>query len=775
MMTRLLMLIGVAIAMFCHASPARAATAVVDQIAFGDAASEASHDFSTDRSEVVTGGLSQLARQLLPLEPVSWDGGRVSFVMKVDPTKPNYFTIKLWGDDAGLDRGRLLLFCEGKQVGQRHLGDVDSLDILSESPRFPGRFVYTTTVLPKSMTTGKESVRLDVCSLGRIWGYGETWDKFQKNMEQPSRGIYRAYTHTDPYFAPAADEQQGEAKASPPTRTQPGPEVLDAIKDRVNREVSKLLAADQLNQMQMQLLAKAYHVAWTPAYHNEATVKRLVASLDAIYVQYKADPKLAESDPKTWNPSWFGLGPSGDVLRRLSTQVTPYLDEKIAGADVTRRAGYSQMLVACRDWHRQNRRLYTNQSMINDLYGIYLANRGVAVVDPTKALSEPDVKRYLYESVGLRPWLGSDLPDGGSTKPVGDNYMQLTDKGLTKELGYVGSYGEVLDWATAIYDATRPTLDAEGDAKIKAQLVKIAKARGTFRHPLVDADGFRAMVLESVVGWRDSHFPGDVTYAQRVTRDAGPLETAVATLDPTIVGYAQQMLDDNQFFASMVSAMKETSFRVTAGLIDTPDAYERIKRQPTSAARMPMAPGQPDFVFSDEEDGVVAIKHGDDILYASLYWRARFGVNSLARVHHLTPTIERDATVWEDVQFDDSGMTFTRDGRVIEAQSSRHEKSKGDVQQAFEGEVQPIAKIPDGLKFKPGQESVYAGKGTFYQLRYGPYLIGMNMTTNRTFELKRPDGVAEADELVSKKRLSLPEPLKVGPRSTVVLWLGEAK
>ena len=29
---------------------------------------------------------------------------------------------------------------------------------------------------------------------------------------------------------------------------------------------------------------------------------------------------------------------------------------------------------------------------------------------------------------------------------VGTNYWQLTAKGLTKELGYVGYYGEVLDW-----------------------------------------------------------------------------------------------------------------------------------------------------------------------------------------------------------------------------------------------------------------------------------------------------------------------------------------
>ncbi len=44
-------------------------------------------------------------------------------------------------------------------------------------------------------------------------------------------------------------------------------------------------------------------------------------------------------------------------------------------------------------------------------------------------------------------------------------------------------------------------------------------------------------------------------------------------------------------------------------------------------------------------------------------------------------------TIWQDVQLMTAVMTYTRDDRVIEAQSRRHEKSKRDVQQAFEGEV----------------------------------------------------------------------------------------
>jgi hypothetical protein len=225
------------------------------------------------------------------------------------------------------------------------------------------------------------------------------------------------------------------------------------------------------------------------------------------------------------------------------------------------------------------------------------------------------------------------------------------------------------------------------------------------------------------------------------------------------------MIDENQFFASLKQQMTESSFRVTAGLMGNVDAFDLIAKQPKTGQKMPMANAR-DFVFSDEEDGVVAIKHGQEILYVSLYWRARFGVNSLARVHYLTPTMERDATIYQRVQFDDSGLTFTHDDRTIEAQSRRHERSRGDLRSTLEGEIQPIAKIPAGVSFKPGQESVYAGRGTFYTCRYGPYLIGLNATADRTFDLQVPAGFAATD-LASGQPAS--GTIKVKPMTTVVL------
>jgi hypothetical protein len=755
------------------AAPEPAEATPLDTLVLGLPESESAHHLVAAHSETMTGGLGEPARRLLPGGAHEWEGGTLHFTMAVSPDQPNYATIKLWGSD--VTRNQLILFCAGKQIGYRHLGDVDILDIGGGAAAFKDRFFYNTTPLPLALTHGRTNLDLEIRCIGPTFAYASEFEKYQKPMTEPTRGIYRFYTHTDGTFEPFAAERQGIAVTNPPVRTAPGGEVLAELKTRVNGELKKLIASKSpLNQMQMQFLARAYHVKWSVANQNPQALKQLVNSLDAIYAAYRKNPKLAQEDPATWNASWFGLGPSGDVLRLLSDELKPLLDESIAdGADgkISRRKAYTEMLVACRDWHRQHRRLYTNQTMISDVYGIYLANRGLEVVAPEQALPEKEVRRYLYESVGIEPWRDSD---GKPAWNVGTNYWQLTAKGLTKELGYVGYYGEVLDWMTTIYEATRPVLDQPGDAQIGAQLVRAAHARSVFRYPGVDAEGCRAMRIEAMVGWRDGgHYPGNIAYAERMTWDGSALGWVAATLDPEGLGYVQQMLADHQFFGPLREHLKDAPFRTVASLLPVPDQYALILAQPPQTARLPMSPGRPDFVFSDEEDGVVAIKHGNELLYASLYWRARNAVNSLARVHFTTPTVDRIAVVRESAQFEADGRFYTRPDHINFGFANGGPKYPAEIHSALAGEKLPIAKIPAGVNFKPGDENVYAGKAEFYTLRYGRYLIAMNLSTGKTFTLVAPAGISEALELVSGKTVKFTAPLTVAPRSTLVLYLPE--
>jgi hypothetical protein len=65
------------------------------------------------------------------------------------------------------------------------------------------------------------------------------------------------------------------------------------------------------------------------------------------------------------------------------------------------------------------------------------------------------------------------------------------------------------------------------------------------------------------------------------------------------------------------------------------------------------------------------------------------------------------------------------------------------------------------------------GKAAFYWLRYGDYLIGLNTTEINTYPLPVPSGFSQAPDLVSGKTLDLSKEVKVGPLSTLVLYLGK--
>ena len=71
---------------------------MTDSLTFGNADSEQSHTLKAASSDTIThGGLDESARRLLPLDPPTWEGGSVSFTMKVDPNQQNYFTARFWG------------------------------------------------------------------------------------------------------------------------------------------------------------------------------------------------------------------------------------------------------------------------------------------------------------------------------------------------------------------------------------------------------------------------------------------------------------------------------------------------------------------------------------------------------------------------------------------------------------------------------------------------------------------------------------------------------
>ncbi|MEH0421089.1 Tat pathway signal sequence domain protein [Streptomyces sp. B21-083] len=1084
----------------------------LDVVVFGNKSSESAHGLTATLSDTVTGGLGQKARVLKPTEPASYWGGALKFDVAVCPTGTTYVTVRLWGDDydatslqaaSGTNMWRLQLFCDGLQVGYQDEGAVDSLDILDTSPRTPGRFFFHTLPLPERLTRGKKKVTLEIRSMGRIWSYGQNVDQLYYKMSTPSRGIYRLYTHTEPYFVPPKGEVQGPAPV-PTARTVEGPEALEAVRQRVAKDQKSYLTSVNpagMDAWAFQSLAEGYLWSGSPAYQNPAALDRVLRALDGRYMAWKNDAtvmtgsdqqwqgfgrvglvlallwenlgdrldqtvtgspyeisnpgfeeggdtpmgwevpgwgKTADADwtrdttvsrsgsaslkvtasaasgfitvyasPKTrvgkgtytygawirtdgvsgagahidplffdasgnlvgsdhrrfattgthgWEyvsidldtpdgatqmemhlrlsgpgTAWFddidlvkptelrnpgfeqgadtpsgwavpGWGKTADASwardtavnrsgsaslklaattangfvtayntaklqvgkgkytysawirtdgvtgtgahidplffdasgnlvgsdhRRFATtgthgweQVTLDLDTpdgatqvefhlRLSGAgtawfdDVAvtaptgtgapeqpvRRAAYVDMLKSSRDYWRQNFPHYTNQSQICAI-GIYQANRGLRLLAPQLALPEEKARDYMYQSLGMKPYLGKEDADGNPTKPLGESYYQVSRAGLTRELGYVGSYGEVIDWLVMMYESVTRGYRGQEAPELREQMVKITKARGRFRVIDVDETGARVSRIETVVGWRNEVYPGEVAYASRTAWDSHPVMSAAVFKDPDIVGWTQEMVDDGQFYKQLDLLVHHTWTRVgLAGLRLVSRDWDAFQSLPARPGRIPTAWDRPDFVFTDEENGVLAVKNGQELLFASLYWRARQGVNDYARIHHLTPTDQRSATIRQrsagvtddtyrvndwilwDYAINDPGAGHIPPGGFPPPGDTLH--------QALAGDVYPLAPVPPdvpdpalGVHFE-GVETMLVGRAPFYLCEYGDYLIAMNTSTDRTYTLPARQDFGPARDLATGKNVGAGQRPKVGPRSTLVLYRGK--
>lgn len=747
-------------------------TAVLDDIVFGESASEHVHGLKEEKSESFSGGLEQPARKLLPGGSHPWEGGTLEWQMKVDPQKQNYLTVKLWGSDKGQKCGRLVLFAAGLQVGYRKEGEYDVLNQCDEEAWAPGRFVYVTVPLPRKLTQGKTDLDLKIVSLGSMWPYGTTFERYQKALTQATRGIYRAYTHTAPRFAPAASEKQGEMPAAR-TRSTAGEDVISEIKEIVKSRLTKLLTTAKPSaanpggrSVEVSLLAEAYNTKWTPAYHDSRAIDQIVRDGDAMAEDFAKDPACVSKD-------WSGAGPLGKAIMLTWPDVSKKLEDKIkiGGTEMTRGKAWTDILAGSVNYWRTHRRFYTNQSMIVDL-NIYTANCAVQLMEPGRALPEARTLHYLYEAAGIEPWLGSDagekdLPKANDREPYGNHYHLITKKGLSRELGWVGTYGETI--FSFLHDMAVLT----GDPKLREQLRKIEAARMYFRYPGLDAEGYRCMKLTSEIDNRTAHYPvpGSAYNAPGVRESWWMEVPALLADDPVAVGAAQQSVAEGQYFAYIKGRMKDSD---TQAMMRNVDDWETVSKLPPSSYRLPATPGQPDFVFADEENAVLALKHGETCLFLNLYYRSERAVNRVARVLEITPNITRLATVRTEVEVISSGETYSHPDWIDNIRTRGFVPPGEAIHQAWAGEKLPIAKRPDDAKSpKYGDWGPFVGKAAFYSLQYGDYLIGLNTTEDQTYYLRVPDAEAHRD-LVSKKEIKARDGvIKVGPLSTVVLYLGK--
>lgn len=710
---------------------------------------------STPTSTPTSSPASSTALRILPPKEENWTTDGIFFTLKVDPGSVNYLTFQFCGTEKTANL--LILYADGKQLGYRHLGDYDILHH-GGHPAGGERPYFVTTCLPESLTRGKTELELELRMTGRIWGYGENFTQFQKVIDGPSLPIFEVWTHKKPF--PELIRTENREPLAPqmekcPIRETPGEELLEKVRERIHRELTKILQESEtrpLSQQKAEFLAKGWSLEGSPVFQNEKVLPAVIAAADAYVLRQRTEEALAWSDPAQYNRDWFGTGPLAEALYRLeSPELQRLLDgplELETGEQRPRRELLAELFRTGIEWEMAHRRQFTNQSMIID-WNIQRMNRALRLAEPSCAFPETQIRRFLHESLGIEPWLGC-VTETGSARPYGDGFLQITPKGLTRELGYVGNYGEVLDWGVLLYLSTcdfgenGKLLVETGDPLMRKQLAKIAKARSVFRYPAPDDEGFRAMRLETAIGWRDTSLIGPVLYGARTGKEGPAVWSPWVLNDEDSLAAYRQMIEDGQFFPQVEALLKDGSLRVSNALIDIPPLYallktrlENAEKENRSFKRLPMSPGGPDFVFTDEVNGVAVIRHEEEILYASLYWRARFAVNGLAKVHFMTPYFEhfatlrnknitvpmKDGTVYRRPNWTTFGFRPDHGVHYPERFGSLHC-----------GEELPVSEMPAFMTdFQLGRDNWYAGRSEYCELEYAGYFIAMNMSTEKTF------------------------------------------
>jgi hypothetical protein len=296
----------------------------LDMVIFGDETSEAEHSVDQLNTTVGIDGLDESYRKL---EGDDIESSYLGVTLSFDPEVQNYLTLKLWGSDTLTKQKYLYLhyyktFFGGlgkwEQIGSSGT-DTPEMINWSNISIYPNRFVYVTYLLPDEILQGKDSMHF------RLVG--------------SEMSIYKAYTHTNPYFEPDEDEKQGSApEFNSPNPSPNGQTQIEHLHTQLDLAVDRFLTwqyygeewntwvtkgwapeimTGALNihgvkdstwtldkykatwsarqnahvraQMPIETIALAFHKPWSKYYQDSTLIDRVVKALDFLRVAQGSD------------------------------------------------------------------------------------------------------------------------------------------------------------------------------------------------------------------------------------------------------------------------------------------------------------------------------------------------------------------------------------------------------------------------------------------------------------------------------------------------------
>ena len=377
----------------------------LDRIIFGNKPSEQSHDFAAESSWLDWGRNGTIVRNIQRVTPEvdvphEWVIGSMSFTMEVDPDERNYLTLKLQQDRGSLGRDPLAIFHGDEQIGYLNGREGYSTpggfykDGVNERT---GDWVYVTSVLPKSLTEGKESVRLRLVTYdphaGPLSGFiGTEWP------------VYRAYSHTDALFELPSDEDTFTRYLGSPGGDGEAGDIDDAmaqIKSNVEAAIKAGQEKEQLGELPVEHLARASKRDWIDAVDEDRIYEIVRNTIDRHLRKWeKQDRKMIHQG--CWRCN-------GNLARAFTIMADEFkkrdaLQKPIPNSpnDDPRKTVYTDFFVDAYQSRQNDRNVITNQVQIVSNALVSCAH-ALEVLNPDRAPLDMKVQGWIDQMIGVEP------------------------------------------------------------------------------------------------------------------------------------------------------------------------------------------------------------------------------------------------------------------------------------------------------------------------------------------------------------------------------------
>jgi hypothetical protein len=728
----------------------------------GDELSEKAVNLASHSAPVETkadAAMGESGRRLVPEDEST--AASIAFDVKVDPKAQNYLTLRLWGSDPIWTP--VNLFTDKDSV---NLGNV-WWHVTREAP-VPNRFLYRTFPIPIEVTRGKESLRLRLETAPApqtIGAFRNADQPAPKLSYRPSFAIYGIHSHVDPWFEPPATDHQGAPFVWGPPAPKPAnyPDTIEErLLERARADIKRAVEYNVVNSRYdtghrydtrvLETLPLIYNTEWSGYFQDLAIAAKV---RDAIDTHVKRQAAQGGDPGKMFYRGWGSHGRIAHAYSQLHPvfEKAGWLDEPLkletpsGPVTLTRRQAYANFFHNSFEWRRLDRRSWTNQPIYVS-QTLYRLQRALRALGDPRALTEAQSLYYLRVAFGLEPMRSRAF--GIDAANAGYPYYLTTKAHLTREKGYVDGYGELTYVITQIAEES-------DDPELKEFARQFLHTRSIFRVPTNDAQGNAALRGIGAMSWRGTTFPFKIAYSG--------IEEAAILDDPVALRLAQLEIEHGRL--NLLEANPElgphwhpsTSIRLV-------NQYRKIKDLPPSAHRLHSEPGQPDFVWSDPEDGVFVFRHGDNQIYGSFFNLDAFNgraVGDRGIAHLIRPEQERLIEFPPEFDLAKSGLSLT-------------------VKYPFGERTHPQAAPPPGMekwKDEPPEATDHrAGRADFYHLRMGPYLIAMNTTEPGTYreavwKLPAIPGIGAARDLATGQTIDLTKSLDIPPLTTRVFVVKE--